>query len=238
MLPLSSRLLARYKARFVPLQPQRRLKSTDIVRGDSTEFLQWTRTQIPKNQSKRSRSWPRNPRGGRPYKPKKIEGQQSSLGKLSNAKPCEKSVGKTVLAIHNDPAPAPGSGSWQGEDWKTDSWGQDGKPWNFGNKPQTPHGGMRVELKPPSSDRDLSPKFEESTSSELISEALGLVRSGRRTRESDIEFTRRLEGILTPLGSPVLQGASLWCLLLSYTLTALHRRETFDGTPSDRDIGP
>ena len=129
MPPLSSRLLARYEVRSVPLQPQRRLKSTNTARNDFAELLQWARTQITKNQPNRSRSLPRNAQGDRPYKPKRIKQVQSSLGDPPNAKAREKGVWTTVLtAIRNDAALAPEIGSWPGEDWKTDGWGQDSKP--------------------------------------------------------------------------------------------------------------
>jgi hypothetical protein len=216
MLPLSSRLLARYEASSVPLQRRPRLKPTNIVRDDFTGFLQWTRTQITKNQKKRSQPLPRNPQGSGPRKPKRIEGLQSFIGKPSNAKTRQKRVRKTVLAaIRNDAAPALTASSWPGEDWKAEGWGQDGEPRNFGNAPKTHDGGMRVELKPPPSHQDLSTKVKNSASSELTLETSELVRSSGRTRESDVEYTRRVEGVLTPLGSPVLQGASLLVFIAS-----------------------
>ena len=152
----------------------------------------------------------------------------------------EERIQRTVLAtVRKKVAPTPVATGWVGEEWKTENWGLDSKlpVLNLGDFKRTYYSETRAELKPPPSKRDRIVGVREPEDSELGLGGFGLRRNDR-TRKGDVEYTRRLEGVLTPLSSPVLQGASLLVYLASLHAQGFHRRGTFVGTPSNRDFIP
>lgn len=243
MLPPSLRLLVRHQARSVPLQLQRYLSSTNVGRYKFKDFLKWAK-KPPKHRPKRS-YW-RPEQGGKPFKEKKtwwgkgLQSFHSTRGSSENTMTREERIQRTVLAtVRKKVAPTPVATGWVGEEWKTENWGLDSKlpVLNLGDFKRTYYSETRAELKPPPSKRDRIVGVREPEDSELGLGGFGLRRNDR-TRKGDVEYTRRLEGVLTPLSSPVLQGASLLVYLASLHAQGFHRRGTFVGTPSNRDFIP
>lgn len=95
----------------------------------------------------------------------------------------------------------------------------------------------RAELRPVSKDTDPIVEVEKCRSLESGYEKPKSCPNDR-IRNRGVEYTRKLEGVLAPLGSPVLQGASLLVCLAFPNAYHPCRRGTLDGTPSDRDTGP
>ena len=216
MLPPSLRLLVRHQARSVPLQLRRRFTSTDTGQNEYEDFSKWAQKHQGRHRPKRShQSQPRNAQGGEllTYKRiKKIKGPgsfDSTLGKPSNEMTREERIRMAVLAtVGNKKAQALSASNWPGEGWKTDSWGPDGGSFvlNVGSTERTDHDETRAELKPPPSDdrnHIVAVQSSKSRSKKSKSRARGW------KRICDGKCTRRVEGVLTPLGSAVLQGASL-----------------------------
>lgn len=96
---------------------------------------------------------------------------------------------------------------------------------------------LRVELRPASEDKDLITRVRKPKSLERGS-GKPKSRPNERKAGCETEYTRRLEGVLTPLDSPVLQGAALLVYLAFPHAHCACRGGTSDGTPSDRDFGP
>lgn len=57
-------------------------------------------------------------------------------------------------------------------------------------------------------------------------------------RKDVVTCPRKLDGVLTPLGSPVLQGASLVVYSLYLDVYYPRRRGTLDESSPNRDFGP
>lgn len=149
----------------------------------------------------------------------------------------EERIQETVLTtVRKRKALSPATSDWLGEDWKTENWGLDSEQpvLNFRSVEETYHNETRAELKPPRSDRD---PIEEPSGSGLKSRKYKL-RSNVGTLKSDAEYTRRLEGVLTPLDSPALQGGSIPVHLMSLCAYGFYRRGTSGRTASDRNFGP
>ena len=133
MLPPSLRPLVLHQARTLPLQLQRRLKSTDPVATQYTDFLEWVRKHQGKHRAKQS-----SPVGGaqgnkssKKKKAKKSKGPGSphpTLEKPRNAMTREQRIRDTVWATFRGKQPlTPGASHWSPEDWKTENWGLDSK---------------------------------------------------------------------------------------------------------------
>ena len=218
MLPPSLRLLVRHQARSVPLQLRRRFTSTDTGQNEYADFWKWAQKHQGRHRPKRSQSQPRNAQGGKFLTDKRIkkikrpDSFDSTLGKPSNEMTREERIQMTVLAtVGSKKALTPSASNWPGEGWKTDSWGLDSGSLvsNLGSTERTDHDETRAELKPPPSDRDHIVAVQSSESRSKRSKS----RARSRKRIRDGKCTRRVGGVLTPLGSAVLQGASLFVYL-------------------------
>lgn len=239
MLLPSLRLLVRQQTRSVPHQLQRRLNSNDLASDGFTVFLEWVKQQQPKHRSERPQSRSRNAQGvkslgGKAKKNKKSRWSDSTLKNVSSAVTREERILETMLAtIPKKEGPTSAVSGWPGEDWKGDSWGLDSEPFalNPGSVGQTYHNETGAELKYPPPDRDfIGGSGLESGGAKPL--------SGVSTRKSDAGYTRQLEGVLTPLDSPVLRGASVLMYLTSSHTYGVYRRGSVDRTASDRNLGP
>lgn len=229
MLLPSLRLLVRHQTRSAPHQLQRRLVSKGAASEGFAVFLQWTKKQQTEQRLKRSQSRSGSVQGVKSLKKKakKNKKSDSTLKNLSSAMTREERILETILAtIPKKEGPTSVASGWPGEDWKGDSWGLDSESsaLNLGSVEQTYHSETRAELKYPPSDRGFG--------------GSGLESGGVGTRKSGAEYTRQLEGVLTPLGSPVLRGASVSVYLTSSHAYGVYRRGSVDRTASDRNLGP
>jgi len=155
-----------------------------------------------------------------------IKGPQwfsSSFGSPSNAVTREQWILETLRAVvRKEKPPTPAVDAWPREDWKTDDWGPDSKSRIyklFCVVEQTNQSEPRPELEPPPPDRD------------------PVIEVDKSARKSNVKYTP-FGGVLAPLGSPVLEGASLVVYTAYLHAYSSYRRGTFGGTPSDRDFGP
>jgi len=155
----------------------------------------------------------------------------------SRAKTREGRILETVwTTFRKKKAPTPVAIDLSNDGWKAENWGLDStlRVLNIRNTEQTDHNETRAELKPPPSDLV---EVEKSESSAWGSVEPKLWSSGRTCGNDDMEYTRRVEGVLTPLSSPVLQGASLSVYPAFLHAYGFSRRGSLDGTPSGRDSG-
>lgn len=231
MLLPSLRLLVRHQARSVPHRLQRRLVSTDTAPDGFSNFLVWSKKQV-KPQSKQSQLRPRNAQGGKSLKEKKAkkikksQSYDSTLRNVSNAMTREERIREAVLGtIHKKEALTPAASNWPGENWKTESWGLDSESpvLNLERAEEIYHSETRAELEPPPSDRDPIAGIKK-----LGDSKKSKPRPSGRRQKSDGEYNRRFEGVLTPLDSPVLQGASSPVYLACLHAYGFYRRGSIE----------